>query len=142
MELHIERTSPPPWLRCGRLRIGAKRALGADRLGTGINGGELRGANEFENARRCDRDHMQSCLCLSGCLGPLLGAGRCRGFSRAGPDRRAREQEMVEVLGGRRLGDDEPVCDYPLETQDRAAVLYLRCSVCQGRFCDLRDGRQ
>lgn len=62
--------------------------------------------------------------------------------SRAGPDRRAREPEMVEVLGGRRLGDDQPVCDYPLETQDRAAVLYLRCSVCHGRFCDLRDGRQ
>lgn len=68
-------------------------------------------------------------------------AGRCRGFSRAEPDRRAREREMVDVLDVRQLGDDEPVCNYPLETQNRAAVLYLRCPVCQGRFCELPDGR-
>ena len=42
----------------------SKRALGADRLGTGINGSELRGANKFENARRRDRDHMRR-LCAS-----------------------------------------------------------------------------
>jgi hypothetical protein len=47
------------------------------------------------------------------------------------------ERELVLRLASR---DDEPVCDYLLETQDRAAVL-LRCPDCQGRFCELPDGR-